>query len=144
MHNIKFIEIYVSAMRSESEYSLFREASAGWDGSPELKIIGDKIDDYEREGKYKIANLLCKHTIEKLERDRGHYDPNVALFLNILAFSYRDRGMFEECEKLLEEVLDIREKTLGSNHTAVSYSLNNLASLYSNMGKFFLLYFLVL
>lgn len=60
IHSIKFTEIYVSAMRSKSEYSLFREANAGWDGSMESQKIGDSMDDYERKGKYEISIFLCK------------------------------------------------------------------------------------
>ena len=40
--------------------------------------------------------------------------------LNILALVYRDQNKYKEAANLLHEALQIREKTLGAEHPAVS------------------------
>jgi kinesin light chain len=55
--------------------------------------------------------------------------------LNILALIYRDQSKFKEACILLNDVLSIREKTLGSDHPVVAATLNNLAVLYGESSR---------
>uniref|UniRef100_A0A673LQD7 Kinesin light chain n=1 Tax=Sinocyclocheilus rhinocerous TaxID=307959 RepID=A0A673LQD7_9TELE len=56
--------------------------------------------------------------------------------LNILALMYRDQQKYKEAHRLLNDVLSIREKTLGKDHPAVEATLNNLAVLYGKRGQY--------
>ncbi|KFD50727.1 hypothetical protein M513_08383 [Trichuris suis] len=47
-----------------------------------------------------------------------------------------DQNKYKEAANLLNEALQIREKTLGENHPAVAATLNNLAVLYGKRGKY--------
>ncbi|ESO09063.1 hypothetical protein HELRODRAFT_169000 [Helobdella robusta] len=66
-------------------------------------------------GRYEVAVPLCKQTIDDLERDQGK---------------------IKEATDLLIDALDIREKTLGSDHQAVAATLNNLAVLYGKRSRY--------
>ena len=46
------------------------------------------------------------------------------------------QGKYAEAIPLAQRVLSIREKTLGPEHPDAATSLNNLAELYSAMGKY--------
>ena len=48
---------------------------------------------------------------------------------------YYDQGRYNKAEPLYKRALDIREKTLGSDHPYVAISLDNLANLYYNQGN---------
>lgn len=123
-------------MLSESAPLLVREASAGCDLSVRHHGLCNLVTHYVSNGKYEVAVPLCKQAIEDLERTTGHYHPDVAILLNILALVYRDQKMYQESENLLKDALDIREKTLGEDHPAVATTLNNLAVLYGKSGEF--------
>jgi len=47
-----------------------------------------------------------------------------------------DQNKYKEAANLLNEALQIREKTLGDSHPAVAATLNNLAVLYGKRGKY--------
>ncbi len=49
---------------------------------------------------------------------------------------FRDQNKYKEAANLLNEALQIREKTLGEGHPAVAATLNNLAVLYGKRGKY--------
>lgn len=48
----------------------------------------------------------------------------------------RDQNKYKEAANLLNDALEIREKTLGESHPAVAATLNNLAVLYGKRGKY--------
>lgn len=49
---------------------------------------------------------------------------------------HRDQNKYKEAANLLNDALQIREKTLGEKHPAVAATLNNLAVLYGKRGKY--------
>jgi len=56
--------------------------------------------------------------------------------LNNLASLYYDSGRDEEAIPIYQEVVRIRERTLGPQHPQVAVSLNNLASAYVALGRY--------
>jgi len=59
-----------------------------------------------------------------------------ARLLNNVGFYQYERALYSEVEPMYRRALEIREKSLGSNHPDVAQSLNNLALLYDSQGKF--------
>ena len=55
--------------------------------------------------------------------------------LNDLALVLRDRGNLPEAEALQREVLNLRLRSLGNEHTNVAIAMNNLAVVLRNQGK---------
>ena len=49
---------------------------------------------------------------------------------------YMDDVIYDDAEPLHKRALEIREKALGPVHPDVASSLNNLASLYKDQGKY--------
>ena len=66
----------------------------------------------------------------------GSEHPDVASYLNNLAWLYSNQGKYQEAEPLFKRALEIKEKVLGSEHPDVAKSLNNLAGLYSNQSEY--------
>ncbi len=58
-----------------------------------------------------------------------------ALLLNQTGSYLHQRGQYSEAERFLQQALDIREQTLGSEHSDTADALNNLAILYDDEGK---------
>ena len=48
----------------------------------------------------------------------------------------RTQGKYREAEELYKRELAIREKALGASHPDVGQSLNNLANVYRDQGKY--------
>ncbi|MCZ7385043.1 MAG: FxSxx-COOH system tetratricopeptide repeat protein [Candidatus Methanoperedens sp.] len=59
-----------------------------------------------------------------------------ARLLNRAGLYQYERALYSEAETMLRRALEIREKSLGTNHPDVATSLNNLALLYHSHGKF--------
>jgi tetratricopeptide (TPR) repeat protein len=59
-----------------------------------------------------------------------------ARLLTETASYHRDRARYPEAEPLYQRALQIREQSLGLEHSDVAYSLNNLAELYRVQGKY--------
>ena len=62
--------------------------------------------------------------------------PEAAHLLNQAGYYLEDRAQYLQAEPLYQHALEIRERTLGSNHPDTAQSLNNLASLYECQGKY--------
>jgi tetratricopeptide (TPR) repeat protein len=62
-------------------------------------------------------------------------DGNLGLCLNILSLSYAAQGKYTDAEPLCRQSLELAEKTLGSDSTAVAAQLSNLAEIYRAIGK---------
>jgi len=71
-------------------------------------------------------------------RDDGPFSreqPDVAMYLNKLAYLHRAIGRFAEAEPLLKAALAISERTLGREHHDVAVLLNSLGRLYCAAGR---------
>ncbi|MGC8645901.1 MAG: tetratricopeptide repeat protein, partial [Thermoplasmata archaeon] len=63
-------------------------------------------------------------------------DLRLAAYKANLAELYRKQGKYPEAETLYKEALEIRIRSLGSNHPDVANTKNNLALLYYNQGRY--------
>ncbi|XP_048056489.1 kinesin light chain 1-like [Megalobrama amblycephala] len=100
-----------------------------------LRIFHKLVIQYAKQRQYDIAVQLCKQALEDLEKITGHYHPDVATMLNILALIDREQQKYEESIILLNDALSIREKTLGKDHPKVADTLKGLVVLYMKQGK---------
>jgi tetratricopeptide (TPR) repeat protein len=62
--------------------------------------------------------------------------PETADALNNLGFLFKKIGDYASAEPLSREVLRIRQKVLGPEHSDTATSLNNLAVLYQDVGEY--------
>jgi tetratricopeptide (TPR) repeat protein len=60
----------------------------------------------------------------------------VARILSLTGKYLTERGRYAEAQRLHERALTIRERTFGSDHPDVAFSLNNLASVYFYQGRY--------
>ncbi|XP_053691853.1 kinesin light chain-like [Sabethes cyaneus] len=86
-------------------------------------------------GQYEKVIPLCKAAVEELEQTCGHYHPNVATMLTILALVYRDQGRNKESVDLLYEAMAIRKKTLERRHPAMVSTFSALAEVNGKCGN---------
>ena len=56
--------------------------------------------------------------------------------LNNLTLLYESEGRYHKAESLYERSLEIRKKTLGSDHPDVGNSFNDLANVYGALGRY--------
>ncbi len=66
----------------------------------------------------------------------GPKDPRLATALDKLAGFYETHRRYSEAEKCYQRSLDIRKNALGPQHLSVAVSLNNLARLQQDQGKY--------
>ncbi|XP_053699364.1 kinesin light chain-like [Sabethes cyaneus] len=99
-----------------------------------LERIQKQVLKYVSEDRHEMAMLLCTEAVDELEWACGHDHPDVATILNTLAQLYRDQCNYKEARRLLNDVLAIREKTLGV-HPDVVATLHHLTVLYENCGN---------
>ena len=62
--------------------------------------------------------------------------PEAARLLNQTGFWLNERARYPEAKPLYQRALAIREKALGPEHPDMATSLNNLALLYNNQGRY--------
>ena len=85
-------------------------------------------------GRHDVAVSLCKKAVHELERTSGRFHPERANMINVMVVIYRlgimdyqnkqcilirEQGKLKESLKLLQEVLEIREKVNGPTHQTV-------------------------
>ncbi len=76
--------------------------------------------------------LACAHWIEY-----RHMDTEVSTrLLDQTGYYLYNQGFYEEVRPLYEQVLAIRQRTLGNEHGKTAESLNNLAALYMSQGRY--------
>ena len=72
---------------------------------------------------------------QAIEDQRPESDVAADLLLKTANYLH-DRAQYEQAEPLHQRALDIREKALGPDHPNTATSLNNLAALYDNQGRY--------
>ncbi|MBI4781362.1 MAG: tetratricopeptide repeat protein [Oscillatoriophycideae cyanobacterium NC_groundwater_1537_Pr4_S-0.65um_50_18] len=61
---------------------------------------------------------------------------DLANSLNWLGYLYKSQGRYSEAEALYVQALELRQRLLGEEHSAVANILNNLAGLYDSQGRY--------
>ncbi|XP_053691881.1 kinesin light chain-like [Sabethes cyaneus] len=128
---------------AEATLGQLQQDKKSTDSHDSFEKIHGQVLQYVAEGRYEEVPLLCEEAVAQLEMIYGHDHPNVATILNTLALVHCDQCNYKEAERLLAEVLAIREKTLG-NHPDVVATLNDLSVLHevcANYQKAELFYF---
>ncbi|XP_065562598.1 uncharacterized protein LOC136028695 isoform X2 [Artemia franciscana] len=115
-----------------AQFAMVQQANAGDEIPARLRALHNLVS----QGRYEMAVPLCKQALEDLEKTYGHYHPDIANILNILALVYSNQNKCKEAANLLNDALQIREKTLGENHPAVADTLNSIAIFYAKHGKY--------
>src|SRR5262249_57565507 len=87
-----------------------------------------------QQGHYAEAEQAFRTALQGAEQF-GPTDTRVALVLNNLASLCHNQRKLAEAEALYQRALAIRRQAYGSHHPMVAQSLNNLASLYPDLGK---------
>jgi CHAT domain-containing protein/tetratricopeptide (TPR) repeat protein len=83
-------------------------------------------------GRYSDAEEMLTRALE--QRQAGTLEfAHTALNLAVL---YYDRGLYSKAEPLYLKVMEIRERSLGSEHIELAETVNNLAALYHSTGRY--------
>ncbi len=83
-----------------------------------------------------VFTQACAAVAPKQKEEVGPQDLRTAARLNHEAILNHCQGKYAEAELLYKRSLEIRVKSLGTNHRDVAQSLNNLAALYRTQGKY--------
>ena len=78
----------------------------------------------------------CRRSSMSSSVSSGPENPQLAAYLNNLAWLYRDQREYLRAEPLLCQALAIQKKIIGENHPDYASSLGNLASLYRDQGDY--------
>jgi hypothetical protein len=122
--------VLLEAGKREEAYNLFRSAAQGSNAAVSARCLTELaiLDAPNAVGYYRLA-------LQQEERASGEEDPRVAIVLNDLGLSLRQKNDNRGAEPLFRRALAIQEKSLGPNHTAVASTLNNLGSLLESLGQ---------
>jgi len=106
---------------------------------------------YEGQGLYQVAEFWYQQLVKVCQTLFTGDHPYVATSLNNLAYLYNSQGKYSEAEPLYLDALEMRRRLFTGDyldalemtrrlftgdHPAVATSLNNLAVLYNNQGKY--------
>ena len=101
-----------------------------WEDAKKLAEEGiDQISQYVNEGRYDEAKALLVKVLEGVRPGEQEHTPSLGS-LDRLASLYKDKGRYEEAERIYSELLDIRLQVLGDKNAATQESMENLVSLY--------------
>ena len=98
--------------------------------------LGRLGDRYRKRGLYALAEAIVRDLLELREKTLGADDPEIAAYLNNLAWLYAEQGKYAGAEPLYQRALAIMEKASGPDDPEVAVQLNRLAELYRQQGKF--------
>ncbi|CAF1553179.1 unnamed protein product, partial [Adineta steineri] len=114
------------------------------DDDPQLRLLTNRIrEDAEGTGWKRLGNLLL--TIGQFDRAEELYnvlleqtsdESEKAHYYNQLGWVKDDQGDYEKAIWYYEKALEIREKTLASNHPLLATPYSNIGSVYKRMGEY--------
>jgi tetratricopeptide (TPR) repeat protein len=104
------------SMRDETE------GPTGWFRLGRLMIKVAQFDKAQQ-----VFEMILDQTTDEKERGEIYY---------YFGWIKSDQGKYTEAIKYFEESLEIRQKSLPSNHPDLATSYNNIGQVYSNMGKY--------
>jgi tetratricopeptide (TPR) repeat protein len=83
--------------------------------------------EYDREGEYKIAEVLHRKALADKENARDKDVTDILVSLYFLAENLENQGRYEEAEELCRREVTTAEKEYGPNHSSTLQSRENLA-----------------
>jgi tetratricopeptide (TPR) repeat protein len=123
------VALLATGKRQEA-YDLFRSASQGSNAGVSARCLTELaiLDAPNAEAYYRLA-------LQQEEKASGKDNPRVAIVLNDLGLTLRQKGDNSAAEPLFRRALTIQEKVLGPDHMATASTLNNLGSLLQSIGQ---------
>jgi tetratricopeptide (TPR) repeat protein len=106
------------------------------DEFPDVESLSNWSSYLANAGKYNSAEPIAKLCLNRVERSKSPYHPDVAQTLNNLARLYEYQGKYEKALPLYTRALKIGEVVQGPHHLDVAQTLNNLAGLYESQHKY--------
>ncbi|CAF1068388.1 unnamed protein product [Adineta ricciae] len=115
------------------------------DDDPQLRALTERVEG-EIEGDtgwQRLGNLLLR--IGQMEKAEDLYtvllkqtsdESDTALYYHNLGYLKNQQGDYKTAVEYYERVLEIRQKTLPSNHHLLATSYNNIGGVYDNMGDY--------
>lgn len=101
------------------------------------------IDFYQEHPEFESAERLLKQAENLTEKESANQNLELAVLLDRLATSYKEasdtsgnKSRLAHAEQLYKNALELRQRTLVSDHGAVAQSLENLAKLYVAQEKY--------
>src|SRR5262249_44791518 len=102
-----------------------------------VRAVSEVFPDVEYSNWPSCGRLMSQaQALASLIDEYGFDFPEAALLMIQGGYYLNERARYEEAEPLYLRALAIYEKALGAEHPAVASSLNNLAALYYNQGKY--------
>jgi tetratricopeptide (TPR) repeat protein len=116
--------------KGQEAYDLFRAAAQGGDSAISARCLTElaALDPSNAEAYYRLA-------LQQQERAAGKDDPLVAVVLNNLGLTLRQKNDNRAAEPLFRRALAIQESKLGPDRAATATTLNNLGSLLQSIGQ---------
>ncbi len=124
----KSIDCYQKAME-------IVEKSYGNKNPQYLRITSNLVQNYVMLDRYTEAQELLDQ-LKKYYESSGKKDEKYASFLNTQAVLHQHKGEYTKAEPLLKEAIMITIDIYGNNNRFSLAALNNLASLYSTLGRY--------
>ncbi|CAF3402453.1 unnamed protein product [Rotaria sp. Silwood2] len=103
------------------------------DESSDIQMIKAMVNIQNKRNDLAILNYQKVLSIQKRQSPENH--PDIARTLFILGHSYVSLKQFEQGEKSMQEVLQIRRKSLSGNNHYLALTYSSLGSLYKIMMK---------
>ncbi|MFM7219328.1 MAG: tetratricopeptide repeat protein [Nodosilinea sp.] len=113
-----------------------REKALGPDHPDTAESLNRLASVYADMGRYTEAEPLYQRALAIREKALGLEHPDTAQSLNGLAVVYQYLGRYTEAETLYQRALAIREKVLGLEHLDTTQPLNNLVRLYESQDRY--------
>ncbi|KAE9369693.1 hypothetical protein N431DRAFT_547106 [Stipitochalara longipes BDJ] len=143
--------LHNKAERLELQVLETRERVLGAEHPDTLLSMGNLASTYWDQGRWEEAEALEVEVLETSKRVLGAEHPDTLTSMNNLASTYWDQGWWEKAESLqvetLEmrkrkaeslqvETLEMRKRVLGAEHPDTLKSMNNLAFIWEEQGRY--------
>ena len=121
-------------------YGIYAQTNDDWE-----KLIDDGVIAYKA-GNYDEAIAITKKASEIIASELGKDDPAYSTALSNLGTIYKKKGLLSEAEEMYTKALTVIESAKGNNkltfqekmalEQAYEYSVQDLANLYKQMGRY--------
>ena len=122
--------VLLATEKRQEAYDLFRSAAQGSNAGVSARCLTELaiLDAPNAESFYRLA-------LQQEEKASGKDNPRIAIVLNDLGLTLRQKDDNRGAEPLFRRALSIQEKALGPNHAATASTLSNLGSLLQSIGE---------